>query len=248
MDSLQRHNVSEIEALNQRGGRTLSFVDLVRAGTLSAELVAYCWTAIAHGASFLTAARPGGAGKSTVLANLLVLLPPGEGIATVGEPEAGAPGRCTLAHEIGSGPYYGYIWGSEAREFLGLAESGQRIASCLHADTLEELRDVLLSPPIQVSEVSLSAADLVLFIHVLGGQRRVVAAHEGIGNGHRLAFRWDEAADRIVSTGPSELLPRLGAAEREYARRLAAGKAILGRGDERVEVVREQVLAAYGAS
>ena len=40
MDRLQRKNIGEIEGLNQRGGRTLSFVDLIRAGTMTPEMVA----------------------------------------------------------------------------------------------------------------------------------------------------------------------------------------------------------------
>ncbi|MEN6643844.1 MAG: hypothetical protein ABFE08_15520, partial [Armatimonadia bacterium] len=101
MDQLQSHNLREIEGLNQRGGRTLSFVDLIEAGTMTAELVAYCWTSIAHGASFLTAARPGGAGKSTVLANLLALLPPGEEITTFCGAGARTPAQSSSVIEAG---------------------------------------------------------------------------------------------------------------------------------------------------
>ncbi len=36
--AIEEANLVEIERLNQRGGRTLSFVDLIEAGTVSAEL------------------------------------------------------------------------------------------------------------------------------------------------------------------------------------------------------------------
>jgi len=42
MNPLQDKNLREIEGLNQRGGRTLSFVDLIAAGTMTAEMVAHC--------------------------------------------------------------------------------------------------------------------------------------------------------------------------------------------------------------
>jgi len=246
MDALQQHNRREIEGLNQRGGRTLSFVDLIAAGTMSEEVVAHCWTAIAHGASFLTAARPGGAGKSTVLANLLAFLPAGERIATWHPGGGATPGvpTCHLAHEIGAGHWYGYIWGSDVPEFLALRSAGDRVASCLHADTLEELTGILCAPPLRVTPEALHGVGLILFIHLLPGQRRRVALlYEATEDGHRLAFALDGKGE-IVRQGPSRLLPLLGAGEAEYERRLQAVRAIVASGATDFAAVRERVLAA----
>jgi hypothetical protein len=44
---IERHNRRQIEQLNQRGGRMLSIVDLIRAGTISVEMVAYAMRAMA---------------------------------------------------------------------------------------------------------------------------------------------------------------------------------------------------------
>lgn len=248
MNQLQTKNLSEIEGLNQRGGRTLSFVDLIDARTMSPEMIAHCWTAIAHGASFITAARPGGAGKSTVLANLLVLLPPNEEIVTLTDPtilDDGIP-NCYLAHEIGAGHWYGYIWGRQVPEFLALIPQGHRVASCIHADTLDELREIMLSPPLEVPLDHFNMLDLILFVHVKpGNERRVVALYESTGGTHHLAFEWEEAGDSITRRGPSELFAHLGASEEEYEDKLAIVEGILKEGNESFDAVREKVLAAY---
>ena len=80
---VERHNHRQIEQLNQRGGRMLSIVDLIQAGTISVEMAAYAMRAMAEGASLLTAARPGGAGKTTLMAALVGLLPSDVPLVTV---------------------------------------------------------------------------------------------------------------------------------------------------------------------
>ena len=66
-DSDIRNHCAEINRCNQRGGRMLSIVDLIQAGTISRDLAAYALAAIGNGASFLVGAMPGGAGKTTVM-------------------------------------------------------------------------------------------------------------------------------------------------------------------------------------
>ena len=123
---IQRHNQRQIEKLNQRGGRMLSIVDLIQAGTISVEMAAYAMRAMGEGAFLLTAARPGGAGKTTLMAALLGLLPPEVPLVTVdssrtihdGLQRSATEPACYLADEIGSGDWYGYIWGREVGELL----------------------------------------------------------------------------------------------------------------------------------
>ena len=156
---IEKHNHQQIEQLNQRGGRTLSIVDLIQAGTISVEMAAYAMRAMHEGASLLTAARPGGAGKTTLMAALLNFLPPEVPIVTVdnsrvireGLDRSAAEPACYLVHEIGSGDWYGYIWGRDVADFFSLIGGQRRIASCLHADTLEELTGILCSPPLRVA-------------------------------------------------------------------------------------------------
>ena len=103
----------EIDRCNQRGGRMLSVVDLIDAGTVSTDLAAYCMAAIGRGASFMVGALPGGAGKTTVMGALLnfvpedVVLQPADGIHTIRRGLAqSSPRRCYICHEIGRGSYY----------------------------------------------------------------------------------------------------------------------------------------------
>jgi energy-coupling factor transporter ATP-binding protein EcfA2 len=130
---IEQHNHRQIEQLNQRGGRMLSIVDLIQAGTINVEMAAYAMRAMAEGASLLTAARPGGAGKTTLMAAILGLLPPDVPLVTVdtsriihdGLQRSATEPACYLAHEIGSGDWYGYIWGQDVGNFFSLID-GQR--------------------------------------------------------------------------------------------------------------------------
>jgi hypothetical protein len=214
---LERHNCAQIERLNQRGGRTLSIVDLIRAGTLNVEMAAAAMQAMAQGASLLTGARPGGAGKTTLMAALLNFTPPDVPIATVEDAtvldraQAAPPEPCCyLAHEIGDGDWYGYLWGSSVARFFSLIDGPRRVASCLHADTLDELVAMLSGRPLVVPRPVLARVGLILFMHVSPAprsyRRRVAAFYEADGaGGHRLRYRWDRDTDRFQSlTGTAD--------------------------------------------
>ena len=130
-----------IERSNQRGGRMLSVTDLVDADTFSLEQAAWVLARVRDGASWLVGARPGGAGKTTVMSAMLAALPsvpairltnPGTGW------EASEPGECVVAYEVGRGAYDAYVWGQAVRRMAALAARGVRVVTNLHADTLEE--------------------------------------------------------------------------------------------------------------
>lgn len=248
---VERHNLQQIERLNQRGGRTLSIVDLIRAGTLTIDMAAWAMRAMSQGASILTGARPGGAGKTTLMAAILNLMPPDVPIATVDRGDvlqrahACTPEpACYLAHEIGSGDWFGYIWGGDVARFLALVDPPRRVASCLHADTLEELAAVLCARPLGVSRAAIGRVGLILFMHVSPGagayRRRVAAMHEADGQGgHRLRYRWNPAGDRFESVAPED--PDVIAPFRDFLAEL------VDRGELETRAVRRRVVEFYRA-
>jgi hypothetical protein len=251
---VENHNDHQIEQLNQRGGRTLSIVDLIEAGTIGVEMSACAMRAMERGASLLTGARPGGAGKTTLMAALLSFLPPGVPIVTVDRSRAIAdalarPARepaCYLAHEIGSGHWYGYIWGRDVARFLALVEQQRRIASCLHADTLDELTEIVCSPPLGATRESLGRVGLILFMHVdrqAGSYRRRVATFweaDSTGN-HQLLFQWQPGSDAFERTRPP-------AEPDGLSRYVQFIERLVEEGEVDARAVRRKVVEFYGGS
>ena len=209
----------DIDRCNQRGGRMLSIVDLIDAGTMSTELAAYCLAAIEKGASFMVGAMPGGAGKTTVMGALLnfvpadVVLRPADGIESIrrglAEPK---PRSCYICHEIGNGPYYAYLWGEELRTYFELPSSGHLLATNLHADTYEQARGQICNDN-AVAPSSLRRMNLMLFLAVSRSgfrtHREIATVWESDGRDeHQLVFTTGSAKPRLTESKlvtPSEL-------------------------------------------
>ena len=252
---LETRNRQAIDALNQRGGRMLSLVDLLAAGTVGLDMAAEMACVVACGGSFLTAAGPGGVGKTTLMGALLGFLAPGTEIVPIEGPETldrlAAPGRpqCLVVHEIGAGPYYGYLWGGAvARYFASAAAPGRSLASNLHAETYEEAAEQLAGPPLGVAREDLARVDLVAFMARVGGRRRVKEVWRAAPGGrHVRAWRWVAGGDRFerVGDGPAAEGPGAGGASAEPA--IGRTRDFLDRalrdGCSRMEDVRQRALA-----
>lgn len=198
MNKIENKNLSEINLLNQRGGRMLSIVDLMRSGTVSHELATYLIIAINRRASFLVGAKPGGAGKTTVMAALLGLLPFEERIMSFEnehavkkilekikekhESKLSSKIRLTLVcHEISSGSWYGYLWGPVVKDYFNLTDYSVRVASNIHADNLEEVLGQLTS--FGVTMKTLTRVQILIFLKMFRGadyqlRRRVTSVLE----------------------------------------------------------------------
>ncbi len=218
-------NLREINSLNQRGGRMLTIIDLIDDGTVDPSTAGYLLACVSAGASFVTAAGPGGVGKSTLMACLLSFLPPGEVITTVTDPGAvpePTEATCYLCHEVGSGSWYGYLWGGRAARFLALHRQA-RIAATLHADSDAEIREQLLGPGVGASEEDVAAIDLVLTMIRERGRRRISTIYEATPDDHATwepVVKWDRIADSFEAED-SHLLPRLMDCTGEQAQTLA---------------------------
>ncbi|MCD6407686.1 hypothetical protein J7L87_01375 [bacterium] len=160
----------EIEKCNQRGGRMLTVVDLIKRGTLTITQASFLMEEISKGSSFIVGAKPGGAGKTTVMCALLNFLPPGIKIIPAENMEILEKGKnreksCFLCHEIGKGPYYAYLWGEELLKFFELKKYGHIIVSNLHADTLNEAK-IQITRQNPVPEELFNSVELYIFLKV----------------------------------------------------------------------------------
>jgi hypothetical protein len=184
------------------------------------------------------------------------MLPPGERIVTT--PDDGAvrealeepprTGRCYLCHEVGAGHWYGYLWGPTVGRFFRLMEAGGRVAACLHADDPLQMRGILLSPTLGVTDAQLARIGILLFMAfeqtAEGASRAVESIWSTAGQQpHRRAYGWDRRAGRLRESewvqGPSgQGTPTLAACQ-AFMAELAEGSA------NRFEDVRERIEAFY---
>lgn len=220
----------------------LSVVDLVEAGTLPRDVAAYCIAAVSSGKSFLVGASPGGAGKTTVMGALLNFVPPHLPLAAATE-QAVLHGanlhRCWVCHEIGSGPYFAYLWGEPLRAWFRLARNGSMLASNLHADSMHEVEHQILGQN-SVPREDLQHIGLILFLQLQrrpqGHARYVSEICESDGTSpHRLV--WSRASGHVA---PSQIVTT----ERtRWAQALLAD--MLGRHRRTIEEVRAAFLEAW---
>ena len=169
----------------------LSIVDLIDAGTMTSDLVAYSLASIIDGASFMVGAMPGGAGKTTVMGALLNFVPgyvqlvAAENISVVERGTAKQnPRFCYICHEIGQGRYYAYLWGNALRNYFDLPNTGHMLATNLHADTYSDAFEQVCQKN-AVSPAAFRRMNLIFFLDVSGNgfhtSRRISEVWESDG-------------------------------------------------------------------
>lgn len=211
MDPSVTRHCAELNRYNQRGGRMLSVFDLLESGTLDFALAAYLMEVLSRGASLMVGARPGGAGKTTVMCALLNLMPAdvelvaatAEAVRTARPVHVGGR-RCYVCHEVGAGRYFAYLWGANLRAYCGLCEMGHLLATNLHADDMEEAQEQLCGEN-GVPAAHFNAFRVLVFLGIGGGygrmRRRVEKVYVSDGRGrHRTAY--DSAGGLLAA--PSE--------------------------------------------
>lgn len=198
---IEKHNLKAIKRLNQRGGRMLSIVDLLEDGTVDRKVIKFLVRRLWAGDSVLAAAGPSGTGKTTFMGALLNLIPPGIKIQTS---ERGNPVKTQdssslyMAHEINDAPYFGYIWGDDARKFLESAKENQIVAT-LHAESLTRVREKLTRNPVGLSPENFDQIDLVVTMKKRRKDREILRRVDKIygflGGEHLQLFKWKPGED-----------------------------------------------------
>ena len=193
----------------------LTIAELVRNGTMSAEMAATLWAAVDERRSFLTVAIPRFAGKSTLSNAVLALRPPDMPLHHVdGSPELMQHlkqerlGGYLVVAEFSEAPVPGYIWGEPVRRVFETLGAGYSLQAALHAPGVEEaIRAVTEGNG--VSNELASAFELVLYIERFGDDeenfwRRLAEVYEvdRLRNGRpegRTLFRWQADEDRFYT-------------------------------------------------
>lgn len=189
-------NLAHIERLNQRGGRMLSVMDLLAAGTFNSEIASLLLFLMSKNPSFLACAGPGGAGKTTLLGALLVHLPENVKILDYGDNPSPRGNVCFLAHEVSGGDYYGYIRDEDARRFFSLASKSNNISvsATAHADTADELAEFLTASH-GVRDEDIFGLDFLAFINFTPYGRRLISLWQGTGGGFRTVYSYNPKKD-----------------------------------------------------
>jgi hypothetical protein len=193
----------------------ITIAELIRNGTMSAEVAATLWAAVDEQVSFLTVAIPRFAGKTTTSNAIMALRPPDVPVHYVtGEPaemerlRQEKLGGYLVVAEFSQAPVPGYIWGPPVRRVFDTLDAGYSLQAALHAPSpVEAIRVVTAGNG--VSDEKASAIGLVVYIEVFGSSfqdltRRIAEVYEvdHVANGRpvgRTLFRWTADSDAFAS-------------------------------------------------
>jgi hypothetical protein len=165
---------------------------LISLGSVAVETAALIWLLLERGASLTVAGptdpRPG-VGKTTVLNALLQLLPQEvtlvytsgiyEDFAFTCLPGIDPATTYVLCNEISDHQPF-YMWGRVARHYLMLPSQGYRIATCVHADTIDDVL-YMYHHELRLSSEAVRRLGLVVNIGLVGQEpalrRRWLSTH-----------------------------------------------------------------------
>ncbi|MDE2901307.1 MAG: hypothetical protein OXN15_09880 [Chloroflexota bacterium] len=212
----------------------LNVLELVRNGSLSAEMASTLWAAMDDRCSFIVAAGPRQAGKSTTTEAILDFLPASvprhdlTGDRAQMDALAASPDGGYLVVSEFSDHTPSYLRGEQVVQVFDTAERGFSIAGTLHADTPEEAFYELRSHG-SIPDSQLERIGCLVFLGVRGWPENPVRwvssiwQVEGVRHGAprgRLLCRWDHAAGEFVWENSAVGLSASGALREERAARI----------------------------
>jgi hypothetical protein len=190
----------------------VTLAEMVRNGTMSADMAAVIWAAVDEQVSFLTAAIPRFAGKTTTSEAALALRRPEVPLHRIDGSRAQTErlsdqrlGGYLVVAEFEQAPMPGYIWGEPVRRVFQTLDAGYSLQAVLHAGSVAEAIGEV-SHGNGVPDEHVSAFKLVLYIERFGGYgnfwRRLSDLYElqSVENGRpvgRSLFRWQPDSDRF---------------------------------------------------
>lgn len=190
----------------------VTLAEMVRNGTMSADMAGVIWAAVDEQVSFLTAAIPRFAGKTTTSEAALALrrshVPLHRIDGSRSQTERLAQERLggyLVVAEFEQAPMPGYIWGEPVRRVFNTLDAGYSLQAVLHAGSVVEAISEVAHGN-NVPDEHVAAFKLVLYIERFGGYgnftRRLVDLYEltGVENGRPVGqslFRWRADGDRF---------------------------------------------------
>lgn len=195
--------------------RPLSVAQLIALGSLDAGTAALLWLLVERHQSVIVSGPTDptpGVGKTTTLNALLDFLPAGSALVyTTGMYEdfdfrdAVDPATtCVLANEV-SDHLRIYMWGRVARTLLSLPEQGFAIATSCHADTIQDVMD-MLQHDLRLPEAALARLGVIVNIGIVGRvwppRRRFLSV-----NLLRPGDQDGKGRDAVGSAGGARLVP-----------------------------------------
>ena len=150
-----------------------SIGDLLRDGTIDAELAALVWASLARRRSLAVIAGPSGAGKTTLLGALLDLLPEDtrriyvrgclETFAFLSESDVLPEQSALIVNEIS--PHLPvYLWGPAVARLLDAAERGFMLLATAHAESVAAFVGLLTGSPLRIATARAAAFELVVLL------------------------------------------------------------------------------------
>jgi hypothetical protein len=193
--------------------RPLSVAQLIALGSLDASAAALLWLLVERHLSLIVSGPTDptpGIGKTTTLNALLDFLPAGSTLVyTTGMYEdfdfrdAVDPATtCVLANEV-SDHLRIYMWGRAARTLLTLPEQGFAIATSCHADTVEDVLD-MLQHDLRLPDETVARLGVIINIGIVG---RVWPPRRRFLTVNLLRPGPESAIDKSTPAGGAQLVP-----------------------------------------